>query len=130
MKEKSKTLKMVSWEEIFIGGLINFVLDRVLGFLWRKGKETVKFEEETHVRARLAVIFIRYMLPSTFNLLLYKPQENLLDYQDSLRRFLRLHARYHELTGTQPCNMCYPIDVMKWHFQKYVPDDKLYPMLL
>lgn len=87
MKEKSKTLKMVSWEEIFIGGLINFVLDRVLGFLWRKGKETVKFEEETHVRARLAVIFIRYMLPSTFNLLLYKP----------LREFARLSRQSEKI---------------------------------
>jgi len=68
------------------------------------------------------------LLMIIFNLLLYVPKEDRIsDYSNDLRRFLRLHKRYHQLSGNEICCICLNINLVKAHFQNYVSDPKLYP---
>jgi hypothetical protein len=127
-KAKSRPIRAISWHDEVLRFIMQWIAKRILDFLWERTKEKLKFEGQIRFRHRIFVMFGVDFLMIMFNLLIYVPEEkHASDYQDLLRRFLRLHSRYHQLAGNEACCICLNVNLVKSHFQKYVPDPKLYP---
>jgi hypothetical protein len=125
---KSKTVRIASWQDIFITILAGWIGKRILDFMWEKSKAKLKFEGKTRIRNRIFVMFGVDILMIMFDWLLYIPRkEDVSEYRDSLKRFLRLHERYHRLAGNQLCCVCLNVGLFQLHFKNYVSEPNLYP---
>ena len=123
-----KPIRTISWQEEILKLFIQFIGRHVLEFFWGKVKTRLKFEGQNHLRHRIFVMFGVDIMMVNLNLLLYVPtKQSLTEYKEELTRFLRIHRRYHQLTGNQMCCICLNIDLFKPHFEEYVSEGKLYP---
>lgn len=88
----------------------------------------MKFEGKTRIRNRIFVMFGVDILMIMLNWFLYIPRkEDVSEYRDLMRRFLRLHQRYHRLAGNQLCCVCLNVFLFQLHFKNYVSEPNLYP---
>lgn len=125
---KSKTIRMASWQDIVISIILTWIGKRILDFLWEKTVGKLKFEGQTRIRNRIFVMFGVDILMFLFNWHLYTPrEEDVSEYRDLLRRFLRIHQRYHQLAGNQLCCVCLNVGLFQFHFRNYVSEPNLYP---
>lgn len=128
-KTESKPIRTISWiDEIIKFIIFQLILRKIIDFLWKRARIKLTFEGQIHFARRLFVKFGIPILSFMFGFLAYIPEaKDAHEYSDSLKRFLRLHRRYHQFTENKTCNVCFLISITKFHFQKYVSDPKLYP---
>jgi hypothetical protein len=108
--------------------MMQWIGNRILDFLLKEVKTRLKFEGQIHFRHRIFVMFGVDIMMTMFNMLLYIPSEqSATEYEELLTRFLRLHRRYHQLSGNQTCCICLNVALFEPHFEKYVSEAKLYP---
>jgi len=125
---KSKTIRIASWQNEIFGIMLKWIGGKILDFLWKKAKTILRLEGETRIKNRIFVMFGVDILMFLFNGLFYIPRkEDVSEYQDSVRRFLRLHRKWHQFSGKELCCVCLNIDFFKSHFANFVSEPQLYP---
>lgn len=101
---------------------------KILDFLWKKARLRLRIEGKTHIGRYLFVMFGETILQFMFGWLLGAPENaDISEYQESIKRFLRLHRRHHQFVGNKPCSLCYVIAYYSTPLRKFVVDPKLYP---
>jgi hypothetical protein len=128
-KAVPKVTRTISWDEEFIKFIVfNIFITRILAFVIKRLKLKIRLEGKSHFRQRMFVIFGVDLLMFLFGSLAFVPQKGEeVEYSDFLKRFLKLHNRYHQLAGNDICCVCLNIGLVQPHFMKYVPESKLYP---
>lgn len=128
-KAEPNVTQTISWgEEIIKFIVFNVIFAKILDFAIKKLKPKLGLEGKSYFRQRMFVIFGVDLLMLLFDGLAHVPQgDEELEYRDLLRRFLKLHKRYHQLAGNDVCCVCLNIGLFQSHFMRYVPDSKLYP---
>jgi len=118
---------MISLRDIFLI-FFSWVVKKLLDFIWKKAKIRLKIEGRTHIGRYLFVMFGVDLLMFMFGWILYIPKdEEVIEYQESVRRLLKLHSRHHQFAGKKPCCVCLSTIFFREHLEKYVPDLELYP---
>jgi hypothetical protein len=127
-KAKSKPTRTILWEEEILKYFVLLLVGKLLNFLWKRAKAKVRFEGQVHFTRRVFVMFgVPYLSFMFGSLMRISEPKDAQEYSDLLKRFLRLHVRYHQLTGRRTCNVCFLVAHYRGHFQKYVLESKLYP---
>lgn len=134
---KSKPIRLVSWEDLFINILFSWIGKRILDFIWENARIRIKFVGETHILRYLFVMFGEDALLFIFGWLIGIPYEmkeisrpqdmTESEFRTLIQRFLILHMRYHEYMGNRPCRVCPVILFHEKVLKKYVLDQNLYP---
>jgi hypothetical protein len=123
-----KPVRSISWQDEIIRFFLQYFAKKLLDFLFMKAKVIFTFETQRRINRKIFVMFALDFLPIMFSWMLYIPkEENIHEYSDLLRRYLRLHLRYHQLTSNDSCPLCIDIFLAEAHFKKYVSDPSLYP---
>jgi len=118
---------MVSLRDILIGGIISWFIKKLLDFLWEKGKR-VRFEGKTHIGHYLFVMFGERFLLFMFGWLLGTPEGvEETEIQDLVIRIVKLHRRFHQFVGNEPCSVCDVVACYRGLLEKMVSDPELYP---
>ena len=124
---RPRFIRMIPLRDIFLI-FFSWVVKQFLDFVWKKAKIRLRFEGRTHIGRYLFVMFGVDLLMFMFGWILYIPEdEQVIEYQELVRRLLKLHRRYHQFVGKKPCCVCLNIIFFGEHLEKYVSDLKLYP---
>jgi len=128
-KEKPREIRMAFVEDILLFALAPFwswIVHKLFDFFWERGKTRLKFEGKTHVSRYLFVKFGDVLLSFMFGWLLGTPEDTKAsEFQESAKRFVKVHRRYHQFVGIKLCSACYCIYWNRMWFERFVSDPEL-----
>lgn len=139
-KASYRLTRFISWWDILIGGIISWIIKRILDFLFERASKRVRKVDRDSLYHSLSG-FWSFLIESyiTFFMVSYSSiyeEEFVLSnpslrviFTENLRGILRLHRFLHRTKRVkeESCKVCLIIAKRREYFQKMVLSKRLYP---